>query len=116
MQFAMNASPAPRGRSGSVAFCNCSKQKSSISLDAAEAEVTLINDKKMDPTSTHFVFKFISSALSNAFHFTTTLRQQYTLKPPSSASTLHGGGRGRHEWQFRRCVSETRLLIAMPTQ
>ena len=66
MQFAMNASPAPRGRSGSVAFCNCSKQKSSISLDAAEAEVTLINDKKMDPTSTHFVFKrFVSSALSS---------------------------------------------------
>ena len=57
MQLAMNASPAPRDRSGSVAFCNCSKQKSSISLDAAEAEVMLINDKKMDPTSTHFVFK-----------------------------------------------------------
>jgi len=57
MQFTMNASPAPRGRSGSVAFCNCSKQKSSISLDAAEAEVTLINDRKIDPTSTHFVFK-----------------------------------------------------------
>jgi hypothetical protein len=86
MQFAMNASPAPRGRSGSVAFCNCSKQKSSISLDAAEAEVTLINDKKMDPTSTHFVFKrFVSSALSSGFHFTTTLRQQSSaLKPPSS--------------------------------
>jgi len=93
MQFAMNASPAPRGRSGSVAFCNCSKQKSSISLDAAEAEVTLISDKKMDPTSTHFVFKrFVSSALSSRFHFTTTLRQQSsTLKPPSSASMVHGG-------------------------
>jgi hypothetical protein len=56
MQFAMNASPAPRGRSGSVAFCNCSKQKSSISLDAAEAEVTLINGRRVTPTSTHFDF------------------------------------------------------------
>jgi len=49
MQFAINASPAPRGRSGSVAICNCSKQESSISLDAAEAEVT---DKKMAPIIT----------------------------------------------------------------
>src|SRR6476620_10387066 len=98
MQFAMNASPAPRGRSGSVAFCNCSKQKSSISLDAAEAEVTLINDKKTDPTSTHFVFntRFVSSALSSDFNFTTTLRQQSsTLQPPSRASTVHGGGKRR---------------------
>jgi len=86
MQFAMNASSAPRGGSGSVAFCNCSKQKSSISLDAAEAAVTLISDKKTDPTSTHFVFKrFDSSSLSSGFHFATTLRQQSsTLKPPSS--------------------------------
>jgi hypothetical protein len=77
MQFAMNASSAPRGRSGSVAFCNCSKQKSSISLDAAEAEVTLINDKKMDPTITHFIFKrFVPSLLSSGFHFTTTLQRQ----------------------------------------
>jgi hypothetical protein len=68
MQFAMNASSAPRGRSGSVAFCNCSKQKSSISLDAAEAEVTLINDKKMDPTSTHFVFKRFVSSFGFSFH------------------------------------------------
>ena len=52
MQLAMNASPAPRGRSGSVAFCNWFKQKSSISLDAVEAEVTLSNDKKMAPTTT----------------------------------------------------------------
>ena len=71
MQFAMNASPAPRGRSGSVAFCNCSRQKSSISLDAAEAEVTLINDKKMDPTSTHSVFKtlcFLRIVVGFSFH------------------------------------------------
>ena len=74
MQFAMNASPAPRGRSGSVAFCNCSKQKSSIFLDAAEAEVTLISDKKMDPTSTHFVFKrFVSSSLSSYHDASTTI-------------------------------------------
>ena len=52
-----------------MAFCNCSKQKSSIFLDAAEAEVTLINDKKMDPTSTHFVFiRFVSSAVCFSFH------------------------------------------------
>jgi len=77
MQFAMNASSAPRGRSGSVAFCNCSKQKSSFSLDAAEAEVTLINDKKMDPTITYFVFKrFVSSSLSSGFHLTMTLQRQ----------------------------------------
>ena len=71
MQLAMNASPAPRDRSGSVAFCNCSKQKSSISLDAAEAEVMLINDKKMDPTSTHFVFKplcFLRVVVGFLFH------------------------------------------------
>ena len=83
MQFAMNASPAPRGRSGSVAFCNCSKQKSSISLDAAEAEVTLISDKKMDPTSTFCFQTFCFLLVVVGFYFTTTLRQQSsTLKPP----------------------------------
>jgi hypothetical protein len=55
MQLAMNASPAPR-RCGSVAFCNCSKQKYSISLGAAEAEVTLTNGKRTVPTSMHFGF------------------------------------------------------------
>jgi hypothetical protein len=94
MQFAMNASPAPRGRSGSVAFCNCSKQKSSISLDAAEAEVTLINDKKTDPTSTQFVFNhtlcFLRVVVGFSFHHDAP-QQSSTLKPPSSASMVHGG-------------------------
>jgi hypothetical protein len=94
MQFAMNASPAPRGRSGSVAFCNCSKQKSSISLDAAEAEVTLINDKKTDPTSTQFVFNhtlcFLRVVVGFSFHHDAP-QQSSTLKPRSSASMVHGG-------------------------
>jgi hypothetical protein len=73
MQFAMKASSAPRGRSGSVAFCNCSKQKSSISLDAAEAEVTLINDKKIDPISAHFVLKLVSLRVVVGFISSTTI-------------------------------------------
>jgi hypothetical protein len=62
MQLAMNASHAPR-RSGSVACCACSKQKYSISLGAAKAGVTLINGKKMTPTSTHFGFNVLDPPL-----------------------------------------------------
>ena len=92
MQFAMNASPAPRGRSGSVAFCNCSKQKSSISLDAAEAEVTLINDKKMDPTSTHSVFKtlcFLRVVVGFSFHHDAST----TIIHLTAAVDVHRGGK-----------------------
>jgi hypothetical protein len=56
MQLAMNASPAPR-RCASVACCNCSKQKSSISLGAAEAGVMLIKARQVT-TVTHSGFTF----------------------------------------------------------
>jgi hypothetical protein len=62
MQLAMNASHAPR-RCGSVACCACSKQKYSISLGAAEVGVTLINGKRVIPTSTHFGFNVLVPSL-----------------------------------------------------
>jgi hypothetical protein len=66
MQLAMNASHAPR-RYGSVACWDCSKQKSSISLGAAEAGVTLTNVSKVTATCTHFVFNiFGSSAVASS--------------------------------------------------
>jgi hypothetical protein len=48
--------PAPR-RCGSVACCNCPKQKSSISLGAAEAGVMLIKARQVT-TVTHSGFTF----------------------------------------------------------
>jgi hypothetical protein len=55
LQLAMNASHAPR-RSGNIACRDFSKQKASISRDAAEAGVAFINARKVTATNTHFGF------------------------------------------------------------
>ena len=75
-----------------MACCACLKQKSSISLGAAEAGVTLINDKKMDPPA-HILFSkfcFLRVVVGFSFHHDAP-QQSSTLKPPSSASMVHGG-------------------------
>ena len=63
MQLAMKASHAPL-RSGRVACCACLKQKSSISLGAAEAGFMLVNARKVTATNTHFGFKVSAPPLN----------------------------------------------------
>ena len=73
MQLAMKASHAPR-RNGNVARCPFSKQKASISQVAAEAEVTLINARKVTATSTNLGFKFRSLASDQVSQIVPVLR------------------------------------------
>ena len=63
MQLAMKASHAPL-RCGRVACCACLKQKSSISLGAAEAGFMLVNARKVTATNTHFGFKVLAPPLN----------------------------------------------------
>jgi hypothetical protein len=49
-------------RLAGTACWDCSKQKSSISLGAAEAGVTLTNVSKVTATCTHFVFNIFGSS------------------------------------------------------
>jgi hypothetical protein len=72
MQLAMKASHAPR-RNGKVARCPLSKQKASISQGAADAEVTLINARKVTTTSIDFGFKFGSLASNQVFQIVPVL-------------------------------------------
>jgi hypothetical protein len=113
---AVSPSRAPR-RSGIIACCNCSKQKSSICLSAAKAGVTLIKARKIATTpSTHrdFIFahrpsfcgirrhQFLGVVSANAVRqfdvsrLVLTLRQRITrplpkVMPPQKArmSSLH---------------------------
>jgi hypothetical protein len=82
MQLAMNASHAPL-RCGRVACCACLKQKSSISLGAAEAGFMLVNARKVTATNTHFGFKVLAPTLN----LTTIIwlkREARWLNPASS--------------------------------
>jgi hypothetical protein len=58
MQLAINASQAPR-RTSNLTCCDCSKQKSSISLGAVKAEVALIKNRQVAATNAHFDFMTI---------------------------------------------------------
>ena len=75
MQLVMNASHAPL-RCARVACCACLKQKSSISLGAAEAGFTLVNARTLTATNTHFGFKVLAPPLN-----LTTISDLY--KPPT---------------------------------
>ena len=82
IQLAMKASHAPL-RCGRVACCACLKQKSSISLGAAEAGFMLVNARKVTATNTHFGFKVLAPTLN----LTTIIwlkREARWLNPASS--------------------------------
>ena len=85
MQLAMNASRAPL-RCGRVACCACLKQKSSISLGAAEAGFTLVNARKLTATNTHFGFKVLAPPLN-----LTTISDLYKPSICTTRERLSGG-------------------------
>jgi hypothetical protein len=121
MQLAMNASPQARRR-GSVDCCNCSKQNSSICLDAAKAGVTLITVRQAVTTATSTYSGFTSSPPRSMVRWLrpstvpvtprchqargdtilqSRLASGYTLGNPSAA---HHGGRSRPTADHIVCV------------